>query len=88
MQKVHNEPVEGLKNIYCLAKNRQGRACRRRKAKGKNRCYMHGGAPGSGAQYGNSNALKHGKYTAEAIRMRKEVKQMMREFKEWEKQYQ
>ena len=28
---------------------------------------MHGGAPGSGAQPGNTNALKHGRYTAEAI---------------------
>jgi ATP-dependent DNA ligase len=29
---------------------------------------MHGGAAGSGAQPGNQNALKHGRYTAAAIR--------------------
>ena len=28
---------------------------------------MHGGAPGSGAPLGNKNALKHGRYTREAI---------------------
>ena len=34
------------------------------------RCYYHGGAPGTGAQPGNQNALKHGRYTAEAIKQR------------------
>jgi uncharacterized protein YjcR len=28
---------------------------------------MHGGASGSGAPRGNQNALKHGRYTREAI---------------------
>ena len=28
---------------------------------------MHGGTPGSGAPRGNKNALKHGRYTREAI---------------------
>jgi glucans biosynthesis protein len=28
---------------------------------------MHGGAAGSGAPRGNKNALKHGRYTREAI---------------------
>jgi uncharacterized protein YjcR len=31
---------------------------------------MHGGAPGSGAPKGNKNALKHGRYTREAIETR------------------
>jgi uncharacterized protein YjcR len=35
---------------------------------GKARCRMHGGAAGSGAPRGNQNALKHGRYTREAIR--------------------
>ena len=29
---------------------------------------MHGGAASSGAPTGNTNALKHGRYTAEAAR--------------------
>jgi uncharacterized protein YjcR len=32
---------------------------------------MHGGAEGSGAPKGNKNALKHGRYTKEAIQRRK-----------------
>jgi uncharacterized protein YjcR len=31
--------------------------------RGKLRCRMHGGAPGSGAPLGNQNALKHGART-------------------------
>jgi hypothetical protein len=34
---------------------------------------MHGGTDGVGAPYGNRNALKHGRYTAEAIARRREV---------------
>jgi glucans biosynthesis protein len=32
---------------------------------------MHGGAAGSGAPIGNTNALRHGHYTAEAIAERR-----------------
>ena len=35
---------------------------------------MHGGAPGSGAPLGNSNAFKHGLYTEEAKAERREVR--------------
>ena len=75
-------------SIYCLAKNRQGKPCKRVKAKGKKRCYMHGGATGSGAPKGNSNALKHGRYSAENLAMRKEASNMARAFKELKKQLQ
>jgi hypothetical protein len=34
---------------------------------------MHGGADGIGGQPGNQNALKHGRYTAEAITRRRKV---------------
>lgn len=51
----------------CGAKTRQGTPCRSPAVKGKSRCRMHGGALGSGAPRGNSNALKHGLYTADAI---------------------
>lgn len=40
---------------------------------------MHGGAPGSGAPLGNRNALKHGRYTAEAIARRRQILALIRE---------
>jgi hypothetical protein len=36
------------------------------------RCRMHGG-PSPGAPKGNRNALKHGRYTVEAIARRREI---------------
>jgi uncharacterized protein YjcR len=40
---------------------------------------MHGGAPGSGAPRGNKNALKHGRFTREAIEERQELRALVRE---------
>jgi glucans biosynthesis protein len=49
---------------------------------------MHGGAPGSGAPLGNTNAWKHGAYTREALSERgmdrkhvRASRQMLKEFK-------
>jgi hypothetical protein len=39
---------------------------------------MHGGGERSGSQPGNCNALKHGRYTAEAIIQRREVAALIR----------
>jgi hypothetical protein len=39
---------------------------------------MHGSAEGSGAPEGNRNALKHGRYTAEAIARRRKVTALLR----------
>jgi glucans biosynthesis protein len=39
---------------------------------------MHGGADGGGAPCGNRNALKHGRYTAEAIARRRNVALLLR----------
>ncbi len=50
--------------------------------KGKKRCRMHGGAPGSGAPKGNKNALKHGHYTREAIEQRRAMRQLIRQSEE------
>jgi hypothetical protein len=47
--------------------------------RGKKRCRMHGGAPGTGAPIGNHNALKNGLYTRAAIRQRKITRQLIRE---------
>jgi hypothetical protein len=43
---------------------------------------MHGGAAGSGAQPGNRNALKHGRYTRELIEFRRMVRELAREARE------
>ena len=44
---------------------------------GKARCRMHGGAPGSGAPKDNTNALKHGLHTREAIDYRRQVRALI-----------
>lgn len=49
----------------CGAKTRRGTPCQSPAVAGKERCRMHGGAKGSGAQLGNQNALKHGAYSGE-----------------------
>jgi glucans biosynthesis protein len=38
---------------------------------------MHGGAPGSGAPRGNTNALKHGAFTREAIMERRQIRELI-----------
>jgi len=42
------------------------------------RCRFHGGADGIGGQPGNRNALKHGRYTADAIARWREVAALLR----------
>lgn len=63
----------------CLAKTRQSTLCQSPAIRGKRRCRLHGGAKGSGAPEGNKNALKHGKYTAEALERRRDITKMIRE---------
>jgi hypothetical protein len=46
---------------------------------GKKRCRMHGGAPGSGAPRGNKNALRHGRYTREAIQELRQLRALLRQ---------
>jgi hypothetical protein len=43
---------------------------------------MHGGADGIGGQPGNSNAFRHGRYTADAIARRREVAALLRACRE------
>jgi uncharacterized protein YjcR len=40
---------------------------------------MHGGALGSGAPRGNKNALKHGRYTREAVSERGQIRELVRQ---------
>ena len=68
-----------LDSRRCGAKSRSGGSCRSPAVAGKNRCRMHGGAPGSGAPRGNKNALKHGLYTREAIEERQQLRALLRQ---------
>ena len=45
------------------------------------RCRMHGGTS-PGAPEGNQNAFKHGRYTAEAIALRRQVRGLLRAARE------
>ena len=63
----------------CGAKTRRGTPCQAPAVQGKKRCRMHGGAKGSGAPAGNTNALKSGLHTAEALALRRHVNQLIRD---------
>ena len=69
-----------LASPRCGAKTRSGHPCLSPAVKGKERCRMHGGARGSGAPMGNRNALKHGRYTREAMAEREAIRELMRDF--------
>ena len=63
----------------CHARTRAGTPCQS-PAMANGRCRMHGGkAPG--AAKGNSNALKHGRYTADAIAERRHLMALVRDMK-------
>jgi len=68
-----------LESARCGAKTRTSGSCRAPALRGKSRCRMHGGAPGSGAPRGNCNARKHGLFTGEAIAERKQVQALLGE---------
>ena len=72
----NTEPM--LLSPRCGAKTRSGMPCRSPAVAGKRRCRMHGGAAGSGAPRGNTNALKHGHYTKEAITERRRLRHLIR----------
>lgn len=61
----------------CLARTRRQTLCRSPAMK-NGRCRMHGGTS-PGAPKGNKNALKHGRYTAEAIAGRKSITELLRQ---------
>ena len=60
----------------CGARTRRGTPCRS-PAMANGRCRMHGGNS-PGAPRGNSNALKHGRYSAAAIAERRELAALIR----------
>jgi len=62
-----------LASPRCGARTRRGVVCRSPAVRGKKRCRMHGGAPGSGAPRANQNARKHGQFTRSAIEERRRI---------------
>ena len=68
-----------LASPRCGAKTRASGSCRSPAVRGKRRCRMHGGAPGSGAQKGNQNARRHGLFTGKAIAERKQIQALLGE---------
>lgn len=61
----------------CGAQTRNGEPCRAPALRGKTRCRMHGGAAGSGAPFGNGNAVKHGFFSRDALEERKFVRTVL-----------
>ena len=68
-----------LASPRCGAKTRCGSACRSPAVSGKQRCRMHGGAPGSGAPKANQNARKHGLFTRDAIEEGRRIQALLGE---------
>ena len=69
--------VPMLASPRCGARTRLGAPCRSPAVSGKKRCRMHGGALGTGAPRGNTNALKHGAYTKEALERRAAIRKLI-----------
>ena len=76
---MHHGPSRMNQAPRCGARTRSGKPCRSPAVRGKRRCRMHGGAPGSGAPVGNRNALRHGRYTAKTIAARRAIRALLRE---------
>lgn len=68
-----------LASPRCGAKTRSGKPCRSPAVAGKERCRMHGGSAESGAPLGNTNAYKWGRHTREAIEVRREHRELVRQ---------
>ena len=62
--------------LRCRARTRRGSPCQSPAMK-NGRCRMHGG-PSPGAPKGNQNALKHGRYTAQAMERRRGIATLLR----------
>lgn len=77
---MQGEPLPMHATPRCGARTRSGAPCRS-PAMSNGRCRMHGG-PSPGAPKGNRNAFKHGRYTAEAIRRRREISALLRAMKD------
>jgi hypothetical protein len=73
------EPLNLRLAPRCGAKTRGGSACQRASTRGKLRCRLHGGAPGSGAPSGERNGrYKDGTYSKASIAERRWAKHLVR----------
>jgi hypothetical protein len=63
---------------HCGARTRGGRPCRNHPIRWRQRCRLHGGAPGTGAPRANRNAVKHGRTTAAALAERRTIARLIR----------
>ena len=68
-----------LASPRCGAKTRDGDGCRSPAVRGRKRCRMHGGAPGSGAPNQNQNAVTHGLFTRRAIEEREQIQAVIKQ---------
>ena len=82
IRKSENNPVQLAIHAAprCGAKTRRGTPCQS-PAMPNGRCRMHGGKS-PGAPKGNQNALKHGNFTARALADRREVRELIRGWRE------
>jgi len=64
----------------CGARTRGASSCRA-PAMRNGRCRLHGGKS-TGPPKGNKNAFKHGRYTAQAITRRREVRALLKSIKQ------
>ncbi len=78
MERNTREPESLRLTPRCGAKRRDGLPCQKPQAKGRNRCRLHGGAPGSGAPKGEANGrYSHGLLTQEAIKERTALSEVL-----------
>ena len=70
------DPQTMLASPRCGARTRKGTPCQS-PSMPNGRCRMHGGTS-PGAPVGNKNAFKHGRYTAEAIERRRDIRKLLR----------
>jgi hypothetical protein len=77
---MQREELHMNQSLRCGARTRSGSSCRSPAVRGKRRCRMHGGAAGSGAPFGSTNALRHGQYSAEAIARRRGLAELIRQW--------
>ncbi len=82
--KVPNDPMHRSLPMHqsprCGARTRSGSPCRSPAVKGKRRCRMHGAY--AGPPKGNRNAWKHGGRSGEMLRLRRQVRELLRESRE------
>ena len=64
----------------CGARTRNANSCRAQ-AMPNGRCRLHGGKS-TGPPKGNKNALKHGRYTTQAIARRRELRALLQGIKQ------